>query len=166
MNKTFKRIILILGGLVLISFGLYKISALFALGSYPYAQTYELNFSEDKVIQAINKFKTDNPDYVVPKVKINNSGAFDLLDHRKDSVDHWYHIYFYLNKENIIVYAWTRPLTKDKTAFAFVSINNGLSIGNWQEINHVLSPNENDRIIKVFESEILSQIQNTLSRTK
>lgn len=160
MNKTFKWVILIIGGLVLISFGLFKLSTSFAPGSYPYAQTYELNFSEDKVIQSINKFKTDNPDYFVPKVKINNSGSFDLPDERKDNSDHWYHIYFYLKKENVIIYAWTRPLTKNKTTFAFVSINNGLSIGNWQDINHDLSSNENDRFIQIFETEILNPIQN------
>lgn len=159
MNRTFKLVLLILGGLIIILFGLYKLATLFAPGSYPYAQTYELNFPEDKVIQLINKFKSDNPEYIVPKVKINNSGSFDLPDERKDSSDHWYHIYFYLQKENIIIYSWTRPLTKNKTTFAFVSINKGLSIGNWQDINHDLSSSENDKFIQIFETEILNPIK-------
>ena len=161
MNKTFKWVILIIGGLVLFSFGLYKFSTLLPLGSYRYAQTYELDFSEDRVIKSINKFKTDNPEFVVPKVTINNSGSFDLPDERKDNSDHWYHIYFYLKKENVIIKAGTRPLTMNKTTFAFVSINKGLSIGNWQNINHDLSSNENDRFIQIFETKILNPIQKT-----
>ena len=159
MNKTFKLVLFIIGGLALLLFGLYKLSTLFAPGSYPFVETYELNHSEANVIQAINKFKTDNPDFIVPKVKINNTGTFDLPGERKDSLDHWYHVYFYFKKENLIIYTWTRPVTKNKTTFAFVSINKGLSIGNWQDINHDLSSSENDRLIQIFETEILKPIQ-------
>ena len=106
-------------------------------GSYPYAEVYEINVPESDLIKEIEEFKSENPEYIVPA----EVGLIDGRSERKD--DHWYHIYFYYKKENQIVYTWLRPSGEGKTSFAIVSINNGLQLGNWKEINHDFSPGDN-----------------------
>ncbi len=120
----------------------------FAPGSYPYAEIYEFEVSEDKLIEAINKFKIDNPDFCVPEY-------IGLTDGRsKNKTDHWYHIWFYSKKENQIIYTWIRG---DK--FAFVSINEGVELGNWKRINKDFSRKENKIQKEKFEKSILNRIK-------
>ena len=138
---------------ILIVFAVYKFGTSFAPGSYPFAERYELNASEDKVINAVKSFKADVTTMALPK---------DLPDGRRDSLDHWYHIYFFLKQENLIVKTWLRPAGKNKTTFAFVAVNDGLVIGNWKFINHDLNDSENDKLIEKFKSRILTPIKQRL----
>jgi hypothetical protein len=133
-----------------------KISACnFAPGSYPYAEEYEINVPESTLIKAINDFKENNPQYIVPNRML-------LIDGRTDEKDHWYHIYFYYPEENQIVYGWTRPSGKNITTFAFVSINNSLTLGNWKDINKDFSDSENKVQKNKFEERILNKIKGNL----
>ena len=141
---------LILAGLI----GFYFLSRLFAPGSYAYAETYELNFSETEVINAINKLKTDNPELIVP---------ICLKDGRHDTTDHWFHTYFYYKDKNEIIYCWTRPTNKTKTTFAFVSVNTGLELGHWKTVNHDFGIFENKQIKKEFETRILQKLKSELN---
>ncbi|HAN00722.1 MAG TPA: hypothetical protein DCQ26_19180 [Marinilabiliales bacterium] len=131
----------------------------FAPGSYPYAEEYELNYSEEQLKTAINKFKEEYPEYIVPKVTINNQGSWDLPDGQSEEPAHWYGVYFYYKNENKIVFTWTRPAGKDKTTFAFVSINDGLNLGNWKRINKDFSRSENKLQKEKFERLILNEIK-------
>ena len=56
----------------------------FAPGSYPYAETYKINLSEEELIEVINKFKESNTEYIMGL-------EYSLTDRRSS---HWYHIYF------------------------------------------------------------------------
>lgn len=47
----------------------------------------------------------------------------------REKFDFWYHIYFYYPDKNQIVKTWTRPKTKTSISFAFVGINQGLTLG-------------------------------------
>jgi len=144
----------------LVLFSFTKITACnFASGSYPYAETYELKYPEEKVKTAINKFKQGHPEYVVPKVTIDGSATWYLIDEQSKEPNHWYVVYFYYPKENQIILTWTRPAEKGKTTFAFVSINDGLTLGNWKEINKDFSRSENKNEKKKFEERILSKIR-------
>lgn len=136
----------------------------FAPGSYPYAEEYVLNFPEEEVHKAIAEFKQDHPEYVVPKVTINNQGSFDLVDELVDPNSYWYKFYFYDKAENKILYTWTRSKGKNKTTFAFVGINNGLDIPKWKDINKDFSRSDNNREKKKFEERILNKIQEQLSK--
>ncbi len=162
MQKRSKRnliiILSILGGLYLI----YRFGRAMAPGSYPYAETYELNYSESLVKEAITKFKIENPQYSVPKITIDNRGAFDLLDGQTKNPSYWYVIYFYYPDKKEILYTWTRPEGRNKTTFAFVRINQGLDIGNWQDVNVDFAYTENKRIKKEFETRILEKIKSNL----
>lgn len=51
----------------------------------------------------------------------------------------------------------TRPAEKGKTTFAFVSINEGLTLGDWKEINIDFSRSENKEEKKKFEERILNR---------
>lgn len=123
----------------------------FAPGSYPYAEQYEVNLDEKSFIEAIRVFKTNNPEYIVPEQTM-------LIDGRKDDADHWYHIYFYLKDEQKIIYTWVRSDGKNKSTFAFVSVNDGLTLGNWKNINHDFNNNENEKYKRKFEERILKRI--------
>ena len=54
-----------------------------------------------------------------------------LKDGRRNEKDHWYHVYFYYQQENEIVKTWVRS-SESGTTFAFVGINSGLTLGNWE----------------------------------
>ena len=124
----------------------------FAPGSYPYAERYILNTNEKDLITAIDSFKKSNPKYNVPQ-------SVGLQDGRGNADDYWYHIYFYYPEENQIVYTWVRLEEKSKTAFALVSINDGLALGKWKEINKGFSNAENAEQKKKFEDRILKKVK-------
>jgi hypothetical protein len=153
-------IILIATGVVV---AFYKGAELFSPGSYPNAEEYELDYSEEEVKNAITKFKQEYPEYIVPKVTINNQGSLDLTDGQSKEPSHWYDVYFYYKNENQIIFTWTRPIDKNKTTFAFVSINEGLDLGNWKDINKDFSFFENKEEKKKFEERILSKIKEELN---
>lgn len=155
--KSIKTIIILIAIPIVIGVGFW-FSYNFAPGSYPYAETYELDFSEEEVKRAVNEFKQEESEYIVPKVTIENQGLFDLLDEQSEESSHCYNIYFYYKNENQILFTWTRPLGESKTTFALVSINNGLNIGNWKRINKEFSCVENRKEKKKFEERILNKI--------
>lgn len=151
----------VLNILIVILF-LINISCSLAPGSYPYAEKYELNYSEEEVKTAINKFKTENSEYLVPKVTIENQGTWDLIDEPTKNPAYWFKFYFYYKAENQILLTWTRPAGKNKTIFAFVSINEGLNLGNWKDINKDFSSSLNKEEKVKFENRILKKIQQEL----
>jgi hypothetical protein len=158
--KNKKAIILAI--IMLIAGGVIWFGYNFSPGSYPYAEEYELNFSEEQVKTAINKFKEEYPEYIVPKVTINNQGAWDLIDEPTEDPAYWYKFYFYYKDENKIIFTWTCPVGKNKTTFAFVSVNDGLNLGSWKDINKDFSRSENKEEKKKFEERILNKIKEKL----
>lgn len=122
-----------------------------AAGSYPYAEIYDVNMPESELIQNINDFKKANPDYNVPE-------EVGFVDGRRNSKDLWYHIYFYYKDKDQIIKAWTRPGTDGKTSFALVRINQGLTLGNWKDINNDFSREENNEQKQRFEKRILNRV--------
>ncbi|MBK8712291.1 MAG: hypothetical protein IPL97_10535 [Niastella sp.] len=129
----------------------------FAPGSYPYAEEYEINVNESDLIEAIQNFKKDNPQYIVPEQTQLNDGR-----NNEAGQNYWYHIYFYNQDENKIIKCWTRPIDKGKTTFAFIGINQGLELGNWKMINKDFSRSENKEVKKKFEERILNKIKEKL----
>ena len=120
-------------------------------GSYPYAQRYRLKIKEKDLIEVIKKFKYDNPDYCVPE-------EVKLIDGRRNEKELWYHIYFYYKDENILVNTWIRQKDQEYTTFAFVALNEGLTLGNWKDVNNDFTNEENERVKEIFEQRILNKI--------
>lgn len=52
-----------------------------------------------------------------------------------EKIDLWFHFYFFFKDKNEIIKTLIRKSDMNKTTLAFVSINYGLTLGNWQEIN-------------------------------
>jgi hypothetical protein len=144
--------IAILGFLIL-----FYISNMFAPGSYPYAERYELPVDEPTLVALINSFKDENPEYKVPDPN-------RLKDERIGANGHWYRIYLYYPKENQIVYIWTRPAGKKKTTLALVGFGYGLRLENWQLINKDFTSTENDEQKRKFEERILSKIREKIKK--
>jgi len=159
-KKTQIIILIVLGGLFL----LYKLADMYSPGSYGHAERYELNYPEDKVIEVINKLKTADTELLVPKVTIQGNGQWDLNDGKEKETDYWYKFYFYDKGKNQILFTWTRPSGPNTTTFAFVSINNGLDLGHWKEINDDFGFFENRKIKKSFEETILKRIKDNLDK--
>ena len=155
INSKMKKNRLFLKSFLVIILFLKIIACNFSPGSYPYAEEYLINANEATLVEAIKDFKKNNPQYIVPE-------QTKLKDGRNSEKDYWYHIYFYYKEENKIIYTWTRPAEKGKTTFAFVSINDGLTIGNWKEINKDFSNSENSEEKKKFEERILNKIKEKL----
>lgn len=152
-----KTLMVFIKGFLIVVF-LSRITACnFAPGSYPYREEYKVNVNESILVEAIQDFKKDNPQYVVPD-------QAQLVDGRNNETgqDYWYHIYFYYENENRIVKCWIRPSEKDKATFAFIGINQGLELGNWKMINKDYSRSENKEEKKKFEERILNKIKERL----
>ena len=124
----------------------------FAPGSYPYTEDYTLKIKELDLVNIIQEFKKDNPDYCVPD-------EVQLKDGRRGEDDYWYHIYFYYKDENKILNTWVRQLDRENTTFAFVNVNEGLTLGNWKRINKDFSHKENKLEKAKFEQRILDRIK-------
>lgn len=134
----------------------------FAPGSYPYAERYEVNFSEDSVKNAIAEFKQDHPEFIVPEVTVDNEFFWELEDGTAQDPSLWNSFYFYYKESNQIIFTLTRPIHTQKTAIFFVSINEGLKVGDWKRINKDFSREENKKQKDKFENEILNKIKEHL----
>lgn len=132
---------------LLISTLLVITSCNFAPGSYPYAEIYDFEVSEDVLINAVKNFKEENPEYNLPKQE-------RFKDGRRNEKDHWYHIWFYYSKENKIVKCWIRG-----KKIAFVGIGDGLHLVNYMEVNKDFSRKENKKQKEKFEELILDKIK-------
>lgn len=66
-KRTLITVIFILVGFV----GFYQLVHMFAPGSYPFTEVYELNAPEKNVIDAVSQFKLEDPEFIVPNVTIN-----------------------------------------------------------------------------------------------
>ena len=130
----------------------------FAPGSYPYAEIYELNKTESDVVNAIKIIKEENPQLNVPQ-------QMGLIDGRsRDPRDYWYHVYFFYPEEGQIVNTWVKGIVfkNEKTQLAFVSLNEGLTIGKWKRINQDFSRSENKEHKRKFEERILNKVETKL----
>ncbi|MFT3796550.1 hypothetical protein [Flavobacterium sp.] len=170
MKKRITVFLIVLASLILIcSYWeniAYKLNQILpSAGSYPFAEQFELNFSNDKAIKAVKKFKEIHPEYKVPNITINNQRIEELNDGKNDRHDHWYHIYFYYKEKNEIVNAYLRG-GENSTTLAIVSINKGLDIGNWKDINRDYILLENKEKIKEFEIRIVNEIKLILKENK
>lgn len=123
----------------------------FSPGSYPNAEIYNINSSEDNLVELIEEYKQKHTEMKVP-LKVG------LKDGRRTKSDKWYHIYFYDKDENIIVKTWVRRINDNESILAFVGINIGTELGNWKFINEDFSYKENEMQIEKFEEILLEPI--------
>ena len=150
-------------GLIVIALmiAIYYLGWSFAPGSYARAKIYEIEVSEETLIQIIDVVKKENPSLILnKKVRTSeNNKEFYLKEGRRGNNDFWYSIYFYYPDKQQIVITWTRPKTKTTTSFAFVGINQGLTLGNIKDANGSFFWWKNQPLTNEFEKRILSKIE-------
>lgn len=115
----------------------------YAAGSYPYAETYYLKYSEEKIFKAMEKLNLKNA---------------DLEDN--DTTDYWHDIYFDLGNKRI--QTWTRSFGENETDFAFVAVKNKKA--RWQLVNQDLGLFENILIKREFEKVIIERLKIELEK--
>lgn len=139
---------------MILGFGLW-FGLNFKPGSYPDAEHYDIDASEDDLLTAIRTFKHNSPRYNVPI----STGLSDGQD------GYWYFIYFYLPETDQIILTWTRPIDKTHTTFALVSVNGGSEIGNWKQLNRKeLGKEGTNKIKEEFEMRILNKIKQLIEK--
>ncbi len=147
MNKSKFKFFIIF---TIILFLLYHVISFFstfhfyAAGSYPYAETYTLKYSEEKVINALEKLKLKN---------------LDTKD--KDTTDFWHDIYFDLGDKKM--QTWTRSFDEKQTSFALVSISINKK-SEWKLVNQDLGLFENILLKRKFEKEIIERLKIELKK--
>lgn len=161
LQKTVIGLIcLILGGLLF-----YFIGWSFTPGSYSKAEIYKLDISENSLIQIIKEVKLENPDLELKQiVRIPNGEVFQLTEGRDDPSDFWYDIYFYYSDKQQIVKTWIRPNYESGVDFAFVAVNNGLTLGNWVDANQYFWWWKNKLLKSEFEIRILDKIKQKIMK--
>jgi hypothetical protein len=121
-----------------------------APGSYPFAEHYEFDVNEAQLIDAVNEFKTNHPEYAAPE--------YIGPDGRIAPNSHWYHIYFYYKEKEEVVHTWVRS-EDDGSTFALVAISEGSLSNKYRMINHDFGFFENRRYKKEFKNRILHEIR-------
>jgi len=145
MTKLKFKFLIIITILLFISYYLISFFSTFhfyAAGSYPYAETYYLKYSEKKIINALEKLKLKNA---------------NLVDN--DTTDYWHDVYFDLGDKR--VQTWTRPINENETDFAFVAIYKNKK---WQLVNQDLGLFGNIMIKREFEKEIIERLKIELKK--
>ncbi|WP_278380519.1 hypothetical protein [Chryseobacterium arthrosphaerae] len=127
----------------------------FSSGSYPYAETFEIKLPKDRVIYKIDSIKI-NKGLIVPSFKW--AGKETLL-RDKNLKNGYFVFYIFLKERNQIMYCYAKDDGTDKTVIGLISIQNGLSLGNWQDVNRDLSEDENEDIKIIFREKIVSKIR-------
>ena len=162
MSRQTQWIVYILIAAVLV-FSFYKLVNVATSVSYPYGEEYRIDAAEQKVINAVNTFKKQHPEYCVPdSLTMPGGKAGRLLDGPRGKNDYWYHSYFYYAKENQVIKTWMKPVDAGHTTFAFDAVNDGLKIGNWRGVNKDYNEADRERIKLAFEDRILKEVK-TLS---
>ncbi len=157
-------VILVVSAILIFSntarYELAKRMNMISAGSYAFSESYNLPYSEASVIKAIEKFKEKNPKYKVPEVSIFSNNSFTLEDSRSEN-GLWFVAYLYDSKENKILNIAIRG-NENNSTLEFASINNGLRLGNWKDINRDFSYNENQQLKNRFEESYLNPIKKLL----
>ena len=126
---------------------------LFMVGSYPYAEYYEFEIPMEELIQKINIFKEENPNYKL--FTYNKDNREEVLD---KYTEHFYHLYFYFEDINQTIHCVI--IGKGNISqIGLDAMSEGVIFVGWKNINTKdLSKEENKAIKKKFEVEILDKL--------
>ncbi|MGU3377665.1 hypothetical protein [Chryseobacterium sp. M5A1_1a] len=141
-------------GLLIILFSCKDVSK-FSSGSYPNAEVFEIKLPKENVIYKIDSVKMNTGLEVPP---FEWAGRETLL--KDKTLQNGYVVFYaFLKESNQIMCFYAREDGSNKTKIGLISIQNGLSLGNWQEVNKDLSKEENERSTKLFKEKIISKIR-------
>ena len=108
--------------------------AVFAVGLFPFAEKYVVNYEVNEVIEAVKRFKREYPEY-----RVSATTSIRLVD--KYNKEFGYHkFYFYYPDKNMILYTflmYPSDFEGSELHFGFSSINEGQQIPNWKDLNDI-----------------------------
>jgi len=161
-------------------------------GSYPFAESWEINAKESVVIDAIKKFTVDGVggkphgltelesiakrdtlyDWLSPKMveyrrQLEKDSLTPLPKYNSDNSypNYWLFIDFYYTDTKQVVHAWTRPETDStKTTIAFVSIGDPGNRSQTKLINKDFWYFENKKQIVKFKKFVVDRIDSIIKQ--
>ena len=143
-------IVLIIGCIILI-----RPWEIFIVGSYPYAEYYTFNtYSKESLIKRIDIFKEENPEYKLMKMSYNG----ELEEVMSRDTESGYSLYFYFSDIDMTVHCVIKKGAGNPTRLGFTACSPGVNFSKWKDINKELPKEENAKIKKKFETEILNSI--------
>ncbi|RZJ53368.1 MAG: hypothetical protein EOO44_08680 [Flavobacterium sp.] len=147
MTKSKFKLLIIVAAVLFFSYHIISFFSTFhfyAAGSYPYAETYYLEYPEKEVLAALEKLHLQNA---------------DLKD--KNPTDYWHDIYFNLDGKRI--QSWTRSFSENGTNLALVAVYKKRETG-WQLVNQELGLFENIMLKRAFEKKIIKRLKIELEK--
>ena len=157
--KRIVRFLTILIGFLVIIFMLNFLYSLSMVGSYPYAEQYILNLSEDKVINEVQKLKQKELSLQVP---LDSSSFGGLSDEKKGTM---YYVYFLLKDRKTVLLCYIKRIDEYTTTLALIAVGEGPRFLNKRTINarsyfllRDLSRSENKQFKKELEEQVLDKL--------
>jgi len=150
MKKRYKVLIFLGAIIVFLLIGIY--SGLLSAGSYPYSENYKFHVDSARLINAIEKFKRENPSYNVPK----QVGLVDTLDENKIFYNFW--IYYSQQNEMVFFIVEGNYNDKENSTLRLISVNHGLTLGQWKTINDDIGRSENLSQKEQFQTQFLDKL--------
>ncbi|MEP2025581.1 hypothetical protein [Reichenbachiella sp.] len=120
-------------------------------GSYPYAERYEIDMSEDELIDRLKTHKELHPELKLP-------AGVNMKDGKRNNVDHWHHFYFYRKESDQVVKTWVRRIDEERSTFALVALFDRSFQHGLKFFNKDFDDEENEILINRFEEELLTNI--------
>jgi len=145
----FKKTITIIVIIIVLLFSMV-LGGLLGAGNYSYAEKYEFSVSKDELIKAVQLLKNEKPEYNIPQV-------IELTDAQNNN-DGYFHFYFYYQNENQIVHFFISD--SNNSSFLYLdAINDGLTLGHWQEVNRDFDRDNNIKVKNEFMERILNNLK-------
>lgn len=128
----------------------------FSAGSYPYAEVYLINSSQERVINELDSLKKINTELQVPVFKWAGT---EVLLSDKIQKNGYFVFYIFIKEKNQIIQSYIGEEDNNHTKIGLISVQNGLSLGNWKQVNKDLSDEETEQIKEIFKKEVISKIK-------
>lgn len=155
MNTAIKKYAIILILLINYSCKDFNIN-LFSAGSHAYSEKYTVNLSEKETIKKIKKIKGKDKDLQVPPFLWVRDTI--MLEDKFSENNNSFIFYIYFKERDQIATFYVREKGSSQSIVGLDAVHNGLSLGNWKNVNEDLSENENKETIKLFEEKIISKL--------
>lgn len=126
-------------------------------GSYPYAEYYYIDISQDDLIKKITSFKETNPQY---KIYTTNENR-EKVEVKDDTANYYQSFYFNLGNDSVILCVINigSEVPKNSTKMGLVRFSTQKNFGSWKSINtKELSKKDNAEIKRIFENKILNNL--------
>lgn len=155
--KTVGILTIIVGVIVILLFGDYIAPR---AGSGSFTEKYKFNIDEDKLINAIEKFKQDNPQFVVPKeILLQNRTTHGLrMDSGYDAIRNAYGFTLYFRQKAEAMTFWIMQQDINGCEVGLTVITKGPTFDTMKLLYRQLSIKESKEAKNFFEEQFLDKL--------